>query len=274
MRCIKIFLLSLLLLLNYNFANAEEQWKEYSSFMDQFYYLDKQNFNNIVCEIYVPVFNDMVKQTKEQLQDIKDKIEIKENLSDFKLNLNKENGFTFIKPSLDIKIISEEGLQDRIKVDKGIEIMKTGFQMHLEGTLNLLKGLFAMYISPDSEQLKIKQISKDNNAFRVVYEIDGSQYTDIYSGNRCVSELVSASQKNKILIKSEFMTINDKSVTKTADMHLDNAGSIHDVKMTIDYQMIDKIVFPAKIATQFKAVFPDGQMEGQSELFLRNCKID
>ena len=57
-------------------------------------------------------------------------------------------------------------------------------------------------------------------------------------------------------------------------MHLDNAGSIQDVKMTIDYQKVDKIVFPGKIVTQFKTAFPAGQMEGQSELFLRNCKID
>ena len=204
MRCIKMFFLSLLFLLNCNFVNAEEQWKEYSSFMDQFYYLDKQSFNNIVCEIYVPAFNNMVTQTKEQLQDIKDKIEIKENVSEFKLNLNKENGFTFIKPSLDIKIISEEGMKDHTKADTGIEYMKTGFKMHVEGTMHILEGLFGMYISPNSEQVKIKQISRDNNEFKVVYDIDGYQYTDIYSGNRCVSEQVSNSQKIKILIKSEF----------------------------------------------------------------------
>jgi hypothetical protein len=272
MRSIRIFFFALLLLLNYNFARAEEHWKEYSSFMDRFYYLDKQSFNNISCEVYLSTFNDMLAQTKEQFKCIEDKIYITENISDFKLNLNKEDGLLFVKPSLDVKIISEEGIEDRTKVDSGMEYLRTGFKMYVEGTIHILEGLFGMYISPNSESLKINQISRDDNKFKVVYETNGSHNTDVYSGDRCVSEQIS--DNIKILIKSEFTAVDNKLITKIADIHIDNAGNIQDVNMIIDYQKIKTIVLPSKIVSKAKIAFPDAQMEGQSEIFLRNCKVD
>lgn len=269
---VAFFIISLFL--NCPFAIAEEKWEIYSSFMERFYYLDKQSFNNISCEIYVSPLNEMLADTKEQFKKIEDKIKISDNITDFRLNLNEEKGLTFIKPSLDVKIISEEEVKDRTKLDLGIEQVRLGFKMYVDGTIHALEGLFGMYIAPKKESLKINQILRNSNEFKVIYETDGYTYTDVYSGDHCVSEEVSNSKNIKILVKSEFTKVDDKFIVKIADIHIDDSGSIQDATMTIDYQKINAIVFPSKIVSQSKIRLPAGHMEGRMEIFLKNCKVD
>jgi hypothetical protein len=270
--CFRIAFLILLLLFSCTFAIAEDQWKEYSSFMDRFYYLDKQDFNSISCEIYLPTFNNLLSQTKEQLKNMTDAIEITENISDFRLIVNKKSGLTFIKPSIDIKIISEEKIKDRNKLELGNEYLRQGFRSQIEGAIQMIEGLFGTYISPKRDLLKIKQISRNNNEFKVVYEINNYHNTEIYSENRGSSEQIS--NRVKTLTKSEFQAIDDKLITKSADIHIDDSVSTQDVKITIDYQKINTIILPSKIVTQSKIALSASHMEGQNEIFLRNCKID
>jgi hypothetical protein len=270
--CFRIAFLVVLLLFSCTFAIAEDQLKEYASFMDRFYYLDKQDFNSISCEIYLPTFNNLLSQTKEQLKNRTDAIEITENISDFRLIINKKNGLTFIRPHLEIKIISEEKIKDRKKLELGNEYLRQGFREQIEGAILMLEGLFGTYTSPKIDLLKIKQISRNNNEFKVVYEINNYHNTEIYSENRGTSEQISNGVKT--LTKSEFQTIDDKLITKSADIHTDDSVNTQDMKITIEYQKINTIILPSKIVVQAKIALPASYMEGQSEIFLRNCKID
>ena len=44
--------------------SSNDKWDEYSKFMEQFYYLDKQNFSNITCDISIPIIDNTLATIK------------------------------------------------------------------------------------------------------------------------------------------------------------------------------------------------------------------
>ena len=88
-------------------------WNKYLQLTNRFYRLDVQNFNNISCRIEVSQIENQIKPTLELVsKSMQDKVEIKENLADFSLTYSKNGGVSIFYPSLDVKIISEEGMAD------------------------------------------------------------------------------------------------------------------------------------------------------------------
>ena len=68
-----------------------DDWDKYVLSMDRFYNLDKQNFKSVSCDIEVPLTKNQVNQFHDQFDQMKDKIELKENLADFHMTYSKES---------------------------------------------------------------------------------------------------------------------------------------------------------------------------------------
>ena len=268
---LRVVLALLLFILLPNFVVAS-QWDEYSEFINQFYYLDNQNFNNISCGVGVSTIKNSMAQMKAQLKPLEDKIKIIENLSDFRLNFNRSSGLKLNPPYFDVKIVSEGGITDRDKVETGIKMMKDGMQYQINGVSETIEGLFEGYVLPKKEDIKIKKIVKNKDGVQIVYEKDGNNITSIYSGNSLKSKLTS----HDVEIKSEetFQKIGNKLIVKSASANMEQGLNTTNINMALEYQEIKSVVFPAKIVSKFKLIMQDLQQEGQSEISFINCTVD
>ena len=73
-------------------------------------------------------------------------------MSAFSLIYSKSGGLRIKNPSFDVKIISEEGLNDPAKTRRGIEIATNGFKEIIEGIDMQLEGIFEGFRKANSER--------------------------------------------------------------------------------------------------------------------------
>jgi hypothetical protein len=267
---IKIIFIILFISLSTSLS-AADNWQEYSTFMDRFYYLNKQNFNDISCRIKVSTLDASLAQVREQLKPLEGKIKITENSAEFSLNYNKDSGLTFNLPSFDVKIVSDKGIKDREKLETGIKYMKQGFQMQVDGVTTTIRGLFASYILPKREDFNIKKITVNKDKAKIIYEAGQSKFTEVYEGKTCKQIMESPSLSSQTTIK--FRDIGEKLILDMADVTLKSIDATTDTKMSVEYQEVRNISFPAKLVTDFKMEFKNQKMEGQVIIFFENCEV-
>lgn len=250
-----------------------DDWDKYVLSTDRFYNLDKQNFKSISCNIEVPLTKNQVKQFHDQFDRMKDKIELKENLADFRLTYSKGSGLTFNQPTLNIKIISEKGMPDPAKVRKGIELVETGFKNQIDGTVMQLQGLFDGLDTPKKSKYKIKKINDDGRSYTAEYEKEGSDITETFSGNQRKVKQISKNG-DKISSTEKYQTINDNKLL-LADAQADINSTMGNIEMslTISYEKIKGILFPIHTSGYVKQSIQTIKQEGQIDIYLKNCTV-
>jgi hypothetical protein len=269
---LRSILLSLLLSLLICSAAIAGQWEDYSRFMDRFYFLDKQNFDNVSCRVVLSTLDEMLSNIKTQLKPMEDKIKIIEDISDFKLNFNRTHGLSFNLPSFDARIISEAGIRDRDRVERGIRYMKNGFQMQIDGVTQMIRGLFEAYLSPKESDYNIKEVTISGDEAKMVYEKEGSEVTDIYSKNECNSTVIMPSGKTQSNIK--FTIVGDKLIMHNASIQLSQTSMSTSTNFSINYKEVKSIIFPTKIISKTKVVMQNVVQEGQFEINLVDCTVE
>ena len=163
----------IIVLLPFSAYGTESEWKKYLDLKNKYYYIDKQQFGEISCVIDVPLMNKLIEQIKNQIAHLKDKVEIRENLSSFSLTYSPTLGLTFSDPEFDVIVINTEGLADPERVRQGIDMMKNGFNMQVAGVKDILTGLFDDYYHPKKENYKDLTVTKNKDGYFVKY-VSGS----------------------------------------------------------------------------------------------------
>ena len=240
--------LSLLLSLLISSTAIAGQWEDYSRFIDRFYLLDKQNFDNVSCRVVLSTLDEMLSNIRTQLKPFEDKIQITEDISEFKLNFNRTKGLSFNLPSFDIRIISEEGIRDRDQVERGIKYMKDGFQMQIDGVTQMIRGLFEAYLSPKENDYNIKEVTIRGDEAKMVYEKEGNEFTDIYSKNKCNSTVIMPSGTAQS--DMQFTIIGDKLLMDNASIQLSQTSMSSNTNVFINYKEVKGIIFPTKIVSK------------------------
>ncbi len=251
-----------------------DDWDKYVLSMDRFYNLDKQNFKSITCDIEVPMTKNQVKQLHAQFDQMKDKVQLKENLVDFRLTYTKESGLTFNQPALNIKIISEKGMSDPAKVKKGIELIETGFKHQIDGTVMQLQGLFDGLDAPKKSKYKIKEIKNDGRSYTAEYEKEGSNITETFSHNQRKVKQISKNG-DEISSTENYKNINDnnKLLLTDAQADINNAMGSMEMSVTISYENLKGILFPTHTSGYFKQSIQALKQEGQFDIYLKNCTV-
>jgi hypothetical protein len=264
--------LSLLLSLFICSTAIAGQWEDYSRFMDRFYFLDKQNFDSISCRVVVSTLDEMLSNVRTQLKPFEDKIQIVEDISEFKLNFNRTHGLSFNLPSFDARIISQEGIRDRGQVERGIKYMKNGFQMQIDGVTQMIRGLFEAYLTPKESDYSIKEVTISGDEAKMIYEKEGNQTTDIYSKNTCNSTAIMPSGKAES--NMNFAIVGEKLLIDNVSIQLTQASMSSNTDLVIDYKEIKGIIFPTKIISKSKLVMGNMAQEGQFEINLVDCTME
>jgi len=264
-------------------ANAESiprqadvgNWNKYLQLTNRFYRLDVQNFNNISCRIEVSQIENQIKPTLELVsKSMQDKVEIKENLADFSLTYSKNGGVSIFYPSLDVKIISEEGMADPVKAKKGLEMMKDGFKQAIDGTATVLKELFEEYETPKISKYKIKEIKEYEKTYVVKYEHDNSNYIETCSNNQCKVKqtnsfgIEGSSVNNYKNIAENKLLLTDAHVT----MNSNTVGNM-EINMTANYEKVKDVIFPAHYEVHVKQSSQAANLEATLDIYLKNCTL-
>jgi hypothetical protein len=263
-----------LILLGLPMLATADDWNKYIQIMDNFYKLDKQEFKTISCNIEVPLTINQVKQLKAQFEPMKDKIELKENLKDFKLTYNNNGELNINYPSLDIQIISEKGMADPATVKKGTEMVKAGFKQQVAGVGMQLKGLFEEFKTPKEGKQKIKEIKEDKTTYTVKYEIENSNITETYLQNQRKVKQMSQNGDEISSVANYKKTANNKLLLTDAQASVKNGMGNIEMNMTISYEKIKDISFPTHIESRFKQSMQTIKQEGQIDIYLKNCTLN
>lgn len=266
-------LILLLILFAFPLRVYSNEWNIYLNVMDRFYDLNKQEFSNISCTIDVPATNNLVKQLRMQFEPMKDKIEIKENLSDFRLNYSNPNKVNISYPSFDIVIISEEGIADPAKFKKGLEQIKIGIEQQLEGVGMQLTGILEGFDSSQKSKYKIKEIKDDGKSYKAVYEKDGSNFTETYSHNQRKVKQISKNGDEITSTENYKNIANNKLLLTDAQANIKNSMSNMEMNMKLSYEEIKAVLFPTHINGYFKLTMQTIKQEGEFEIYLKSCTL-
>jgi hypothetical protein len=264
--------LSLLLSLLVCSTAIAGQWEDYSRFMDRFYFLDKQNFDKVSCRVVVSTIDEMLSNIRTQLKPFEDKIQIIEDISEFKLNFNRTRGLSFNLPSFDARIISEDGIRDREQVERGMKYMKNGFQMQIDGVTQMIRGLFEAYLTPKESDYDLKEVTISGDEAKMIYEKEGNQFTDIYLKDNCNSTAIMPSGKSQSYMR--FAIVGEKLLMDNVSIQLNQAGMSSNTDLVIDYKQIKGVIFPTKINSKSKLIMGNMAQEGQFEINLKDCTVE
>ena len=119
-----VLVLIIFLSLTFLAYGSESEWEKFIELKERYYYLDKQQFNEISCIVEVPLIVNLIEQIKKQLAPLKENVEIRENPSTFVLTYSPQSGLSFSNPEFDIILKNKEGIADPERVNNGI---KNGF---------------------------------------------------------------------------------------------------------------------------------------------------
>lgn len=253
-------------------CGTEAEWEKFMKLKDRYYYLDKQQINEISCVIEVPLMTNIVEQVKKQLAPFQNKIEIRENLSSFVLTYSPKTGLSFSDPEFTIILKSKEGIADPARVNNEIGMMTTGFKQQVDGVKNILSEIFDNYCYPLKEKYKDLVVTKNKGGFIVKYIRENSNVTENYLGNTIetsqdgLSAKINATQKylatsnNKLILEEESALITQPAGTIKTDLE-------------IEYQEVENIVFPKNIKALVEQNIQTISQKGTIDINLKYCEI-
>jgi hypothetical protein len=268
-----IFVLSSLVIVPLQ-ANADD-WDNYLDIVNNYYTLNQQDFKSISCHIEVPIINNSLRHLRSQLRQLEGKIAITDDLESFNLAYSKQKGLAIHYPSLDVRIISEKGIKDRANVEKGIGMVKAGFNLSVEGVAQQLEGFFEGfgYQVPKKSDYRIREIKNDKGICTVRYEKEEGSFTEIYSGNQRKVVQIGANGEKSFSVENYKKATDGKLVLTDAHYVSDQPQAKMEGDVAISYKRIDNLNFPVHIATRIKQSMQTIETEGHVDIYLENCTV-
>ena len=272
MKKLSIIIASIFIIIPWMACGDVDQKNEYLKIRDRYYYIDKQQFNEISCTIEVPIMANLIEQMKKQLAHLKDNIEIKEDLSNFTLKYTPDAGLSFSEPKVEIVLINKEGIADLDRFNKGVEMMKNGFKQQVEGVKIAINGLFEGYYYPQIENYKELNIKKENDSFIVTYVIEDKNVTETYVGKTV--KVFLNDNNSKLNSIQEYKEIsNKKLILNSGSALLTQPMGTTKSNFEIEYQIVENVVFPKTIKSVFEQSIQSLNQKGSFDIHLTNCKL-
>jgi hypothetical protein len=269
----RFVLLVLTIILSFSFLayGSESEWEKFIKLKERYYYLDKQQFNEISCIVEVPLIVNLIEQIKKQLAPLQEKVEIRENLSTFVLTYSPQSGLSFTDPEFDIILKNKGGIADPERVNNGINMMKNGFKMQVDGVKSILKGLFDDYSYPQKEKYKDLVVTKNREGFIVKYTKENNKFTETYHENTINTSQEGGSTKIKSTQKY-VTTINKKLILGKGSASINQPAGNVKMDISIEYQDIGNIVFPKNIKSIFEQTIQSISQKGTFDIVLKKCE--
>jgi hypothetical protein len=264
---------TIFLILQTSLIAYASEWENYIKIKDKYYYLDKQDFNIVSCQVRVPLMENIIKEMKSELAPLQEQIEITEDLTKFSMSYSPVSGLNFTYPEFDIKIKSQKGMSDPERVKNGIKMAKDGFKQQVDGTVETVTGLFGGYFYPRKDQYNDIKVSNGAGNKTVSYVQEGENVGETYSGNTI--EGTRKSIGSEINFKQTYKkTPDSKLIMKHGAATVTQQLGKMQIETFIEYQEVGQLFFPKEIKTIFEQEIQSISQKGQIDIIFCNCTIE
>ena len=264
----KAFAFSVLSLFLAQNAHADE-WADFSKFMDNFYLLDKTSLKSVTCGIEVS----SVKPMLEQFKSLPKGIAIADHSGDFRMVYTKGAPIKFENiPTLDMNIVSEEGIANKEQVQSGIKTTKAGYDMVFRGAMSVIQGVFHEYTAPKQEEFGNAHFTQSGKNATLSFEREGAKFEFAYDSDkrRTHSEMKGMSAKSE----DTFTKVDGKSAFTSSNQILNMGTGHHKTKSEVTFQKLKNASFPSTITSEVESENSGTQMKGKVEIALKDCKAE
>lgn len=270
-KCLLLLVLALASITN-SWASADN-WEKYAQITDKYYRLDKERFEIISCNIDVPVINNGLAQLRPQLDQVKNNVEIQEDLRNFTISYKRNGGLIIKCPTLNVKVISETGLKDPNRVKQGVEMINSGFKAQVDGVGEQLQGLFEGFETPKKGDYDVSKISENNGNYVINYKKDGSDFIETHREKQI--SIVQDTKNGGKLSSIEYYnkTYNNKLVFTDGNISVKQPMLTADIDLNVSYQTIRNFLFPSSIKFKLNQTIQTIKQEGSYEIFINQCTV-
>lgn len=250
-----------------------DNWEKYTKITDKYYRLDREQFSTISCNIDVPMISNGLSQLRTQLDQLKNNIEIQENLNNFTIRYQKAGNLIINSPTLNVKIISESGLKDPNKVKQGIEMINSGFKAQVDGVGEQLQGIFEGFETPKKDEYIFDNISENNGVYVINYKKEGNDFVETHREKQIAIEQNIKNGGKLSSVEKYNKTHNKKLVFTEGIVSVNQPMLTADIDLAVFYQSIKNILFPSIIRVKFNQTVQKIKQEGSYEILIKNCTV-
>lgn len=269
--CLVLLTLAFVLITN-SWASADN-WEKYTKITDKYYRLDHEQFDIVSCNIDVPVISNGLAQLRTQLDQVKNNVIIEEDLNNFTIIYQKVGGLIVNRPTLNVKIISEEGLKDPNKVKQGIEMINSGFKAQVDGVGEQLQGIFEGFETPKKENYNFSKIFENNGVYVINYKKDGSNFVETHRDKQVAIEQDSKNGGKLSAIENYNKMHNKKLVFTDGSVSVNQPMLTADMNLAVSYQSLRNFLFPSTIKVKFNQTIQTIKQEGSYDIYINKCTV-
>jgi hypothetical protein len=271
MKYVLIIVSLVIMISSFPAAAVADDWDEYLAYGSRYYVIDDKEFDTITCAVELPSLTDQIEQLRKQLQPLEGNVELVTKMDNFSLRYSKDSGLEIIRPELDVRLVSEEGLPDPDKIKRAIRIIKSGFEQILEGLDMEMETVFDIYESPHREDYEDVKVTETDGRITATYRLKDTAVTEVFSGDVLEVRAVTGGGEAAMRAKFEKTEGNKLLVNNlTTELHHEGGAVSSDVSLT--FQKVGTVIFPERIMTKSTLEAQSVRQEGKFEIYLKDCK--
>lgn len=145
---------------------------EYINLRSGYYHLDEQKFNNLTCQIDSPTITENIASITKDIEETNDLggcIKVQENISEFRLFFDKQNGFSYHVPNFTLESCSSTKGENNSSFKEMSENFEKGIGELISGIKSLLESVLDDYVTHKIEDFIIKKINNNSKNYSVSY---------------------------------------------------------------------------------------------------------
>ena len=247
-------------------------WQSYLDGRANHFFVDQQDFEDIVCEVSVSMLNELIEKIDEQIGEFGENVEVYTDLSAFEIRYSPKLGVRFSDPKFNIQVKSYEGIEQVQRVRRGLAMIQQGFTFSVNGIKKQLTSIVNVSIQPQESQYEDIVMTEIDGGVQYTYEFSGFGATETRKGN-----VIQVSQSNEMMsIESEshYHPYEDgKLVLEQTSLDIGQPVGDMSLVANMTYQTVDDIVFLKTMGVEFEQGMPSARTTGDYLVELRNCKI-
>jgi hypothetical protein len=251
-------------------AADPEALKQYQQLRQAYYQFDPQAYQSFTCHVKVSTLDAVVASLKQIIAAHPGTLQVKDELAGYALTVDSKTGLSLHDPSLDIQVLDDKGMADPAKVRLGIAQTKQGFDTQVQGTDQIITGIFNAYLdtAPD-----LTSVTRDGSRWIVKYVQGGFATTDTIDGSKMHE--AAAANGVSIVSDSNFAPVGgNKLGLQASAIQVSQGPQTQATSMTVSYPKLGALQVPAAIVTKTTATTPGlGQTIVAVTISFQNCAI-
>lgn len=240
---------------------------ELNKYRERYLLIDSQSFSEVTCKIRTPTLQSLV----DQMATLPPAIRATNTLKDFSLTLRKGEPLSIVFPTLDIVLVDKNSVADPATVEQGITMTKRGFQQAASGAAGLVQGVFDDLRPPREGMLKSVKVRAEGTKLSAEYSRGKVRVTETYDSS--THHRLEESPAGKAESTLFYQELDGKLALQTAKVAMGRPAMNGNNDITITYQKLGAIQFPASLTSVAHYDVDGKQQDAKVEITFTDCEV-